>query len=186
MADSVFLLSAVAGGAVFIIRTVFQLFGAGEHGHGHDVHHHTDGDGDEGFRMLSLQGLAAFLMMFGLVGLALVRESAMAAPPAIGIAALAGLGSMWIIGKLFSVMSKLQSSGTLNMKNAIGQSGTVYLTVPKNGRGQVQVVVQGRLSVFDATTHVGADIATGARVRVVALDNGETLVVEPVDLSLLP
>jgi hypothetical protein len=180
LADSVFFLCAVLGGGVFVIRTLLQLVGFGADTD--DLHH----DADAGFRILSLQGLSAFFMMFGLVGLALVRESKIGEAPALGIAALAGVGSMWLIGKLFGMMTKLQSSGTLNMQNAIGQSGTVYLTVPKSGRGKVEVVVQGRLGVFEATTHLGGDIATGARVRVVAIESGDTLIVEPLDLNLLP
>jgi hypothetical protein len=182
LADSVFLLCAVLGGGVFVIRTLLQLLGFGSGADMDDLHH----DADAGFRILSLQGLSAFFMMFGLVGLALVRESKVGEAPALGIAALAGVGSMWLIGKLFGMMGKLQSSGTLNMQNAIGQSGTVYLTVPKSGRGKVEVVVQGRLGVFEATTHLGSDIATGARVRVVAIESGDTLIVEPLDLNLLP
>lgn len=164
---------------MFVIRTLMQFVGFGADAE--DLQH----DADAGFRILSLQGLSAFFMMFGLVGLALVRESHVGEAPSVGIAALAGFGSMWLIGKLFGVMTRLQSSGTLSMQNAIGQSGTVYLTVPKSGSGKVELVVQGRLGVFDATTHIGSDIATGARVRVVAIESGDTLIVEPVDLNLL-
>lgn len=179
MTDTVFFLCAVLGGGVFLVRTVLQLVGVGADDA--DLHH----DADAGFRILSLQGLSAFLMMFGLVGLALVRESRVGPALSAGLAALAGFASMWLIGRVFALMSKLQSSGTLDLKNAIGQQGTVYLTVPRGGRGKVELVVQGRLGVFDASTHGATDIATGARVRVVAIDNGDTLIVEPIDLALL-
>lgn len=40
--------------------------------------------------------------------------------------------------------------GTINIRNAIGSEGSVYLAIPKNGTGQVQVIVQGSLKTFDA------------------------------------
>ena len=40
----------------------------------------------------------------------------------------------------------------LDVNRAVGQRGTVYLTIPRGGRGQVQVVVQERLMTLDART----------------------------------
>jgi membrane protein implicated in regulation of membrane protease activity len=176
--DTVFLWAAILGGGTFAIRTVLQLLGVGGD-HGTDFHDgHSGADADAGFRVLSLQGLSAFFMMFGLVGLALVRESG--APPelALGIAVIPGLMSVWLIALLFRWMGRLQSSGTLNIYSAIGQEGSVYLTVPRDGIGQVQVVVQGRLGVFEAREQEGLEVATGTRVRVVGIAAGDVLVVQ--------
>lgn len=178
--DTVFLWSAILGGGTFAIRTVLQLLGVGGD-HGADVHDaHSGADADAGFRILSLQGLSAFFMMFGLVGLALVRESGVAPGLALGIAVIPGVLSVWLIGQMFRWMAKLQSSGTLNLYYAIGEEGSVYLTVPRDGIGQVQVVVQGRLGVFPAREHEGLEVATGTRVRVVSVAAGDVLVVQAI------
>jgi membrane protein implicated in regulation of membrane protease activity len=179
--DTVFLVCAIVGGGTFVIRTGLQLLGVGG-GDGDaadldDVHT----DADAGFRVLSLQGLSAFFMMFGLVGLALVRESGVAPKLALGIAVLPGVASVWIIARLFALMGKLQSSGTLNMYSAIGEEGTVYLTLPRDDVGQVQVVVQGRLGVFQARERDGHEIPTGKRVRVVGVAGGDVLVVQAIE-----
>jgi membrane protein implicated in regulation of membrane protease activity len=184
--DTVFLVCAVLGGGVFAIRTVMQLLGVGgDHGDaGADAA--ADGahaDADAGFRLLSLQGLSAFFMMFGLVGLALVRQSGVAPGLAIGIAALPGFASVWVIGRLFAFMGRLQSSGTINMYAAIGEEGSVYLTVQRGGVGQVQVVVQGRLGVYGAREQDGKELATGKRVRVVGVASGDVLVVQAIEPS---
>jgi hypothetical protein len=178
--DTVFLGCAILGGGVFAIRTLLQFLGVGaDHGDGGtDVDH---GDADAGFRVLSLQGMSAFLMMFGLVGLALVRESGVAPALAVGIAVVPGLASVWVIGRLFGFMGKLQSSGTMNMYAAIGEEGSVYLTVQRGGGGQVQVVVQGRLGVFEAREQDGKELATGKRVRVVGVGRGDVLVVQAIE-----
>lgn len=184
MIDTVFLVCAVLGGGTFAIRTVLQFLGAGtDDAHAGAVAHTGDGhaDADAGFRLLSLQGLSAFFMMFGLVGLALVRESGVAPALAVGIATIPGLASVWVIGRLFALMGKLQSSGTMNMYAAIGEEGTVYLTVQRGGVGQVQVVVQGRLGVFGAREQDGNELATGKRVRVVGVASGDMLVVQAIE-----
>lgn len=179
--DTVFLICAVLGGGVFAVRTLLQFLG----GHADDAdvgHVEVDhADADAGFRVLSLQGLSAFFMMFGLSGLALVRQSGVAPALALPVAALPGIAAVWLIGRLFVFMTKLQSSGTMNMHAAIGQEGSIYLTVQSGGVGKVQVVVQGRLGVFDAREHDGKELATGKRVRVVGVATGDVLVVQEIE-----
>ena len=171
---------------MFVVRTLLQLTGIGGGdgdglGHGADIAPDAEhGHVDEGFRVLSLQGLSAFFMMFGLVGLALVRQSGVPSALALPFAGAAGVATVWIIAKMFTAMRSLQSSGNVNLWSAIGQEGQVYLTVQRGGEGKVQVVVQNRLGVYDARADDGAELATGRRVRVVGV-SGEVLVVQPVD-----
>jgi len=194
--DTAFAFSAIVGGFLFLVRLALMLFG-GDHdaGHdgvdhadmGHDVSHadgpdHTDGDsGDSGnaFRLLSIHSLTAFLLVFGLIGLGLHRQLDLhpfiAAPGAF----LAGVAAMALIASLFSFMHGMQSSGTLDMRNAVGQEGNVYLTVPASGSGQVEITIQGRRQTFNAVTDGEAGLPTGSRVRVVRVVSGSTLVVEP-------
>jgi len=122
-------------------------------------------------------------MIFGLVGLALVRESGVAPSLALGIAAIPGVAAVWMIGRLFAFMGKLRSSGTMNMYAAIGEEGSIYLTVQRGGEGKVQVAVQGRLGVFDAREQDGKELATGKRVRVVGVASGDVLVVQAIEPS---
>jgi membrane protein implicated in regulation of membrane protease activity len=177
MLDTLFLVCAVAGGATLAVRTVLMLFGVGD---GHDIHDTGDAlDGDAGARLLSIQGVAAFLMMFGLVGLALLRQSQVPGAAAATLALVAGAASMWGIAQVFQLMRRLQSSGTLDLRRAIGREGVVYLTVHPGQGGQVQVAVQGRLGVFEARADGERAIATGQSVRVVDVRSG-VLIVEPV------
>jgi membrane protein implicated in regulation of membrane protease activity len=196
--DSLFLFSAVIGGATVALRMLLMLFGIGDDhsfGGAHDVGAvdsaevggHPGGgsaqpadsrsDTDAGTRLLSIQGVAAFLMMFGLVGLAMTREAELAPPFAVSIALVAGFGAMWALAKVFTAMLGLQSSGTLDLERAVGQDGVVYLTVKPGSGGQVQVSIQGRLGIYDAQTNGSAELATGRPVRVVAV-RANNLVVE--------
>ena len=67
----------------------------------------------------------------------------------------------------------------MEITNAIGQSGEVYLTIPakKAGNGKVQLVVQGALRTINAVTEDTDDIKTGSLIEVVSIEN-EILVVK--------
>ena len=179
MLDTAFVACAAVGGFFVFTRFIMQLIGADADTDVDDVSidgHHAGSD--HGFHLLSLHGLSSFFMMFGLVGLALLRQSKAGIPASIVGAVAAGLVSVWIIGKIFTSATRLQSSGTLQTSEAVGCEGTVYLTIPKGGTGRVTLNISKRLCEFDAVEGHGEAIATGTQVRVVEV-NGTTLTVEP-------
>lgn len=186
--EKVFFFSAAVGGVLFILRMILLLVGGHHDGDpgmdmhgdmdGHHGHHH---DSDASFKVLSLQGLTAFFMMFGLVGLALSKTSGFAAIWATLGAIAGGALALWIIGKVFRMMIRLQSDGTLNMKNAMFKEGVVYLTIPAKGEGKVQITVQKALREFTAVSAAKEEIKTDTPVRVVDIKNGNVLVVKKVN-----
>ncbi len=168
------------GGALFVVRTIMMMVG-------HSGEVDTDigqadmhGDADASFKFLSIQSLTAFFMMFGLVALALSRQSRVGDLWAIIGGAAAGAATVWVIGRIFVGMKRLQADGTLQVENAIGQEGSVYLNIPPGKSGQVRVAVQGQLRVFDAISESNAPIITGDRIRVKKLSAGNILVVEKI------
>lgn len=194
MVQLLFFSCATLGGGIFFLRLILMLMGAGGGddgsdlsghigdlgGHGGDVGHH---DADSSFKLLSLHGLTAFFMMFGLVGLALSRQSLIPDLFALVAGVAAGMCTVWLMGKVFAGMKKLQSDGTMRISNAIGQEGKVYLTIPAEGTGQVQVVVQGQLRIFDAVCLNKETVKTGERVTVIDITGANMLVVEKTNLS---
>ena len=151
--------------------------GHADAGHIGADHFDTHADTYASFKLLSMQGLTAFFMMFGLVGLALLRAN-LAVLLTIAGATAAGMFTVWVITLLFSQMGRLQSEGTLNIQNAVGERGTVYLAIPAQGEGQVRITVQGALRILDAVSHDGQRIETGAKVSVTGVADSSTLVVE--------
>lgn len=180
-----FLICAVVGGFFVIVKMVLQLAG-GETGGDidHDVSidaHHSDSD--VGFKLLSIHGLTSFLMMFGLVGLALYRQSRSGLLVSLGGATFAGLATVWVIGKLFQLAGSMQSSGTLAAPlGVLASTGTVYLTIPKGGTGRVTVNVRNRLREFDAVEINGEELATGTAVQVIDV-SGNVLVVKNISVN---
>jgi len=195
--------STVIGGTLFILRTILLVIGGGLGGgdldadFGGDIHidgdlhiendvlagvDHTDtlADTDFSFKLLSMQGLTAFFMMFGLVGLALLKMKLAIFITILG-GGFAGLFAVWVISLLFVQMQRFQSDGTLQIQNAMGQSGSVYLGIPTEGSGQVRVSVQGRMKIFDAVAIDGQTIGTGEKIRVAGIINSSTLSVEKIN-----
>ena len=162
--EMLFLICAIIGGIFVSIRLVMQLIGIDHDGGGdfdtggHDFDTgHTDSD--IGFKVLSLHGLTSFLMMFGLVGLALYGQSGMGSFISIVGAFAAGLVSVWIIKKLFALILKLQSSGTISSDSTVGSKGKVYLTIPGNGTfGSCSWTIvanyTGNMNISDYSTEV--------------------------------
>ena len=177
--ELVFTVCALIGGTLFLIRLALQLFGFGTDDVSAD--HPGDVDAshtDASFKMLSLLGITAFLMMFGLGGRAMLESRPGQALPALVVALLAGGISLWLMAWLFKAMKKMQSDGTSKIENAVGLEGSVYLTIPANDVGKVQIAVNGRLNVLDARAAGGQTLPTGARVKVVRIANGNVLEVE--------
>ena len=186
--------STIIGGTLFLLRTIMFLVGGGiDHDamdvdfHGdlsgdHDFHldvDHTEsiGDSDFSFKILSLQGVTAFFTMFGLIGLSLLRANLATIFTILG-GIVAGLFAVWVISLLFSQMKRLQSDGSLNIQNAVGERGKIYLEIPTRGSGQVQLPVQGSLRIFDAVSSDQKSINTGPSVQVTGVVDNKTLIVK--------
>ncbi len=195
--QTVFFIFALIGTVLFLIQLILIMIGGGDtdadtgdlntgdldtdfdgdvsaDADGAAAHHHPSSDA--AFKLLSFQGLTAFFMMFGLVGLAMNRGSEQGTVLSIGVAIAAGFGCMWLVAKLFQLFHGLQSSGTINLDNAVGRRGRVYLTIKKDTPGQIEVEVQGHLKIYEAISAENEMLPTDTSIKVVGI-NGATMVV---------
>jgi membrane protein implicated in regulation of membrane protease activity len=80
-------------------------------------------------------------------------------------------------------LMRLQSSGTLDYSNAVGQIATVYLTISPVQRpgGQVEVMIQGRLVTAEALQKGSQPLSPGTKVKIVDKIGLTALLVEPLD-----
>lgn len=140
-------------------------------------HHHGDGLG-----ILSFRTIVAFLVGFGWIGVMSI-ESGLRPVVALIPAGLAGLAVMLVVWWLMRVLLRLGSSGTLDFANAVGEVGTVYVPIPPNreGPGQVEVMIQGRLMVVEALSSAAERLEHHAKVLVVDVTDQNALIVRPVD-----
>lgn len=177
--DILFAAMAVIGTTLFVIYFLLLIIGGFADGVLDGVFG-IDFDMDSGFafELLTLQGILSFIMMFGIFGLA-VSQANDSTLLAIGAGTLAGLVSMYIMGKVYHLFRGLESDGNVDHMNAIGAKGEVYVSIPAGEAGQVQVSYQNALRTMAARSKdPEMSIPSGAMIQVV--DHlGSTLIVEP-------
>jgi len=155
-----------------------QAVGAhGAEGEGHDSAGHHGSSWL--FAMISFRTLVAAAAFFGLTGLA-AQSAGQPMGVQLLLAVLAGLGAMYGVHWLVRTMGRLGEDGTQRVQGALGQEGTVYVPIPpaKSQAGKIQLKLQNRLVEYEAVTNNPERLATGTRVRVVAVA-GNKLEVEP-------
>tara|TARA_B100000003_G_scaffold190073_1_gene187863 strand:+ start:646 stop:1278 length:633 start_codon:yes stop_codon:yes gene_type:complete len=183
--DVFFAAMAVIGTILFTIYFILVLMGGVAEGLADaipflDVSFEMDAEGV--FHMLTIQGLLSFMMMFGIFGLA-VSQGDYPAGLAIGAGSIAGLSSMWVVGKVFQAIAGLETDGTVVHNQAIGAKGTVYRTIRPGESGQIQVEFQDALRTCEAVAEdEGLTIPTGKFVVVVG-NIAEILVVKPLKVA---
>ena len=192
MEQTIYTICAVAGGVLVVLQVVLQALGMFAEtdfdAHAADVDmdgdidaSSIDGDGEPVghgnvfFGILSFKALCAFAAIFGLVGLIMTERSGDQLVR-VGVSVMAGVTAMFVVASMMRGLSKLQSSGTVRIANAVGKTGSCYLRIPGGGSGlgKVTIEIQDRSLQFGARTE-GDEIATGKRIRVVAVEGDSTL-----------
>lgn len=137
-----------------------------------DIEHAT------GLHILSTRTVVAFMTGFGWTGAFALREG-LSLTVALLLASVVGAVLMWLVFMLMRMLYNLRGSGSLDYRNAVGRIGSVYVRIPprREGEGQIQIEVQGRLSTTVACTDEDELITSGRQVRVVGLVPPRTLVV---------
>lgn len=145
------------------------------------------GDSDElvetdqgvGYQFFTFRNLVIFVTMLGWFGLGTYAED-YSKLTSIVVGVLAGTVMVFIMAWLMSQINKLKQDGSMKIDNAIGKVGTVYIPIPANqeGKGKVQLAVQGSTHELDAVTKETETLSTGTAVSVVAVRPGNVLIVE--------
>ncbi|GAB5474768.1 MAG: hypothetical protein Mars2KO_28670 [Maribacter sp.] len=171
---------ALISSVIFVILLVMTLLGGdAEDFDGGDVDADIDGDTGIEFQFLSFKNLMGFFTIFGWSGIACL-DSGLSTGLTVLISTICGLLMMFVMAALFYYLGKLQSSGTLRLKNALNQVGEVYLTIGANRAsiGKVSVTVQGTLRELEALTDEDKDLVLGNVVRVKSITDNGILIVE--------
>jgi hypothetical protein len=129
-------------------------------------------DGGEGGAsgILSVRTIGAFFTGFGWTG-ASMTDYGYGLGITTVVSSVVGLALLAMVFYLMAYLHSLRQEGTLDYSNTIGQVGSVYLPIPSNrkGLGQIEVMVQGRLSIVRAVTDNDKKIGNRVAVRVTEL-----------------
>lgn len=179
-AQQIFALIAIPTSLIMLIQTILLLvgFGGETDADGDDVFEANNGESD-GLALFSVRGIVSMLTVFGWAGVAFWEL--MKPFPAVLLAAALGLLTLFGMAYLMRAVSRLQSSGNIDVENAVGKVAKVYIPIPPAGKGtgKVTITLQEKYSELSAITTSEQKIATGSLVRVVAVDGTGTLLVEP-------
>lgn len=184
--QKVFFFIALPSSVVLVIQIILMFLGIGNDDGGvdhdgdiHDGHDHDDGGyADTGLRFFTVRGLVAFFTVGGWAGFAFGDNMHYAVT--LALALVFGAAALVVVAYMFKWSLKLQYDGTLNLSNAVGRTGEVYIILGADGKvGKITVEVQGRLIEMDAVTNGGKDLKAGTAVKVVAMQNESTAIVEP-------
>lgn len=192
--SQVYYVIAIPSTLILLLQTILLLFGLGGSGD-HDLDSDADFDSDlepdldhdadtgsgaaheAGLRLLTVRGIIAFLAISGWTGVALTDLGVGAGLTALA-ALIAGLAALFLVAVILRSSLKLQQSGNLDMQNAVGLTGEVYVPIPEGGRGKVTLVLQERFVELDAFCPERA-LKNGERVRVLSVTENNTLIVSP-------
>ena len=144
-----------------------------------------DGDGDidvdtdSGVSIFTLKSITAFFAVgswSGLLTCALVASKLQWL--SIIIALIAGGIAMTVMVLLLRAIVKLQCNGAFEIEKIVGQTATVYVSVPpsRSGRGKITMNAQGRFVELDAVTDEDTRLAVDEVVEIVSTDNECTVV----------
>lgn len=178
LSEQIFAAIAIPATVIMLIQAVLLLVGFG-------LDADVDGDGvpdadmdNDGLGLISIRGIVAFFSVGGWAGFA-ADEGGLPVIVSTLIALTAGLLALFGIALLVRSIYKLQAEGNLNIENAIGKTGKVYLRVPPNGQGQgkINVLLQDRLTELDAINEGDQALATGETVLVLSVADAQTVIV---------
>lgn len=177
------LLQTFWGIAVF--ASVFQvlMFLGAIFGSGGDFDHDAAADGASGAvgaQILSLRTLVAGGVGFGWAGV-LSLQSGSSPGTAIAVAIVCGIVFMLLVFAVMRLLFSMRADGTLDYRNAVGLTGQVYVTIPagRTGSGQVEIKLQGRLTMVSAQTDASSPLPPQTPIRVIAAQTDNVLLVEP-------
>lgn len=176
----VFWAMALVSSLVFIIQTVMLFIGFDSDT---DADFGADSAGEafdaSGFHLVSVKTIICFILGFGWTGVLFWNRFEDHLWLGL-LAAVVGLAFMALIAWLLSLVMKLDRNNTFEIRQTIGLVADVYLRIPadKSDTGKVTVSVNGSMHELNAMSESDKAIATGSRVRVTGVIDGETVLVE--------
>lgn len=137
-----------------------------------DLHIHETDVTDPSFTFLSVQSVLAFLMGFGWIGLAGIREFGLGIKLSSLLALVVGLFFMYLSARLMYQVKKLNSGVTkVDYNVCIDKPGKAYVRFAPNGSGQIQIDLNGRLATLGAINASSEEINSFEQIKVVKVEN---------------
>lgn len=180
--EKIYFIIAVVASILLVIQIVLMLFSLGG---ASDMDFDGDFDGvdgdmdaDGGLSFFTIKGMTAFFALGGWCGFA----AAMGLPGNIWAPILTAVatGTVALLGVGFAMrgIARMQCSGNIVKHKLVGQSATVYVSIPESrkGRGKIVLTAQDTYLEIDAMTDDEERIPVDTRVKIVEYNEDFALV----------
>ena len=152
-----------------------------------DVDFDVDGDGEIDVAGDAPLGLIKTVLTFISVGAFTARAIVLNTGWSWAIVAIssliAGVIAVLLLSWFFKWLLKNQEEGNWHMWQAEGQVGTVYVPIPKGGKGRITIKIDGANREVAAKSEDGAPIASREKVLVVESET-DCVIVTPVEATV--
>lgn len=183
----------LAASLIFVAQSVLTFLGADGGDGGIDIDFDGGFDSEAadasvagGTNLYTFRNFVNFILGFGWSAI-LLQERIASIPLLLIVSALIGAALVAVVMYLFKWLSSMQQSGNIDLyKAAVGCSGSVYIPIPgeRKGEGKVQISINQSVREYKAVTD-GEGLRTGAQIRVVEVLSADTLLVEGIESFII-
>ena len=182
--EQIYWIVAIIGSVIFGVIFLITIFGGMDIDADVDVDMDVDAGTDfndfdsGGFHLFTFKNVMAFFTVFGWTGLSCLQNHCSTALTII-VSVFAGIVMMVLIASLFYWIMKMAQSGTMDIKNAIGNTGEVYIPIgaKRSKTGKIHIEVQGTFRELDAITDDKHELPTGQIIKVISIISQDLLLV---------
>jgi hypothetical protein len=160
---------------LFLIQAIITFTGLGGES---DLEHEVHLDGGGLFEYFTVRNAINFLLGFAWGGICfypLISNKILL----VATALLTGLVFLMAFFYIIQQIKKLEENNSFNPMQTIGREGEVYLRIPINGKGKVQVSLNGAVHELEAISD-SIFIETGTKVIIMDVLEHNTLLVKPI------
>lgn len=167
--EQIFLYLGAFATVLFIIKTVIFTLSGGDFEI--DADFNSLSETDISFNFFSVQSILAFFMGFGWMGLTAITKLKTSTTISVVIALAIGVVFMLGTAYLMYIIKKLDKTPRIDLNKCIGTEGKAYTSFEPNGEGQIEIEINKKLTVINATSICNENIDAFTQIKVEKVEN---------------
>lgn len=161
---------------LYIIKMLIFIFAGG------DIEVEADFDSitetDIAFNFVSIQSMLAFLMGFGWSGLSALIQFGLGTVSVILISIAVGLFFMFLSAYIMFGIRKLNKNIKTDISELMGKTGRAYTSFTSKSEGQIEIVLNNKLSILTAINQSDEEIKAFSQIRVVKIEDKKIYIIK--------
>ncbi len=159
---------------LYILKLIIFIFTGGDA----EVNSNFDtlAETDVSFSFVSMQSVLAFFMGLGWSGLAGLVQFDLSGRMSLAVGLLAGFIFMFFTAYLMYGIKKLNKTVKTDLNTLLNKSGRAYINIEPHKEGQIEIDLNGRLSIIEAVNCTDEKISAFEPVKVAKVENNKIYV----------